>query len=113
MTDCIFCKIASREISSEIVFENDEFTAFKDINPKSKIHILLVPKRHIPRIADISKDDAELMGKMMLQAKLLAEQLGVAESGYKLIINSGPDGGQIVDHLHLHILGGEKVGGAV
>ena len=113
MKDCIFCKIASREIPSDIIFESDEILAFKDIHPKSKIHLLIVPKRHIPRVADIADGDRELMGKLVFQAKLLSEELGIAESGYKLVLNSGPDGGQIIDHLHLHLLGGERVIGIV
>ncbi len=102
--DCIFCKIANKEIKGDIVFENENVIAFNDINPKAPVHILVIPKKHIESMLKIEDNDKELIGELVLSAKKIAEQKGLA--GYKLVINTGRDGGQIVDHLHLHLLGG-------
>ena len=83
--------------------------AFHDIHPKSKVHLLIISKKHIARVSDLAAEDSVLVGRLVYQAKLLAQDFGIAKSGYKLIINTGPDGGQIIDHLHLHLLGGEKI----
>lgn len=113
MSDCIFCKIINKEIPSEIVFENEVAIAFKDINPKARVHVLVVPKKHIASVNVIAEADIELVGKLIYQAKLLASELDIAGSGYKLIFNCGQDGGQAVSHLHLHLLGGEPLAGIV
>ncbi len=111
MEDCIFCKIIKKEILSEIIFEDDEIIVFKDTRPKAKFHFLIVPKKHIESVNQIGEEDAGLAGKMIYRAKLAAKDNGFNESGYKLIFNCGKDGGQVVGHLHLHVLGGEPLGG--
>lgn len=102
--DCIFCKITQKEIPADIVYENDELMIFKDINPKTPIHLLTVPKKHIISVRDMANSDVGLMGKLILEARNAAEKAGL--DGYKLLFNVGRLGGQIVDHVHLHILGG-------
>lgn len=111
--DCIFCKIIKKEIDSEILFEDDDMIVFKDIRPKAPVHLLVVPKKHIASFKDVTADDAELISKLMLKAKEMAEKQGIAESGYKVVINSGKEGGQIIYHLHIHLLGGEPLMGVV
>lgn len=108
--DCLFCKIAKHEIPAKIRFENEEFIAFDDINPKAKIHILLVPKKHIPSVAALKDSDREMVGKLVLKARDIAREEGIDQSGYRLVSNSGTDAGQVVDHIHLHILGRGKLG---
>lgn len=103
--DCIFCKIANKEMPSDVVFENDKVIAFKDIHPKAPFHILVVPKKHIESVDKLQENDKELVGEIVLAAKEIAKSSNI--SGYKLVINVGRDGGQIVDHLHLHLLGGK------
>ena len=105
----LFEKIAAREITARIVHETDELIAFHDVNPQAPVHVLIVPKRVIPRIAEAGPADAELLGKMLLAAREVAQKLGVAESGYRLVINSGRDAGESVPHLHLHLLGGRHL----
>lgn len=102
----IFEKIIAREIPARIVHETDEFIAFHDVNPQAPVHVLIVPKRVIPRIAAASADDAALLGRMLAASGEVAEKLGVAESGYRLVINNGPNAGETVPHLHMHLLGG-------
>lgn len=103
---CVFCKIASHTIPANIRFEDDEMIAFDDIDPHAPIHVLVVSKKHIPSLADIVKTDEKLLGKLLYRCKLLAEELNIADSGYRVTINTGKWGGQIVPHLHLHLLGG-------
>jgi len=110
MQDCLFCKITHREIQAEFVYEDEDFVAFHDIKPRAPVHILIVPKKHIPTMNDITAEDSSLLGRLMLTAKAVAEKTGVASSGYRLIINCGKDGGQVIDHLHLHVLGGTTIG---
>ena len=105
MTDCIFCKISKGEIPSTKVFESDKVFAFLDINPKAKTHILIVPKKHIESIKTLEPEDKDLVAQMIFTAKEIAENEGLR--GYKIVFNVGRDGGQIVDHLHLHLLSGE------
>jgi histidine triad (HIT) family protein len=105
----IFEKIIAREIPARIVHETDEFLAFHDVNPQAPVHVLLVPKRVIPRIAAASADDAALLGRMLAASGEVAKKLGVAESGYRLVINNGPDAGETVPHLHMHLLGGRNL----
>lgn len=106
---CIFCKIAAREINAEIVFQDDRITAFRDINPQAPVHLLIIPNEHIPSLVDLRPEDANLVGEMVLAASVLAEREGVAGSGFRLVMNSGPDAGQTVDHIHLHLLGGRPM----
>lgn len=107
MKDCTFCKIVKGEMESEIVYQDDDFCVFKDVNPKAPIHLLIVPKKHIKSVNEL--DEVNLAGKLVLLAKKLAQKQGIAKSGYRLIINTGPDSGQIVDHLHLHLFGGRPL----
>jgi histidine triad (HIT) family protein len=103
--DCLFCKISKGEIPSEKVFENENVFAFLDINPKAKIHVLIVPKKHIESVKTLEEIDKNLVGEMILAAQKIASEKNM--DGYKLVINVGKDGGQIVDHLHLHLLSGD------
>ena len=102
----LFEKIAAREIPARIVCETEEYLAFHDVNPQAPVHVLIVPKRVIPRLADAEAGDAELLGRMLLATRGIAEAAGVAESGYRVVINNGPDAGESVPHLHIHLLGG-------
>lgn len=107
MSDCLFCKMVAGEIAPSIVFEDDDVLAFNDIAPQAPIHILIIPKKHITTLNDA--DDALLLGKMMQTAAQLAKKLGVAESGYRTVINCNAQGGQAVYHLHIHLLAGRKM----
>jgi len=107
--DCLFCKIASKEINASIVYEDDDFLAFRDINPVAPSHILIIPKRHIETVNELEETDALLMGRMLVIAKKIAAEEGLSD-GYRLVLNCGKDGGQEVFHIHLHLLGGRKMG---
>ena len=109
MKDCIFCKIANSEVKSEIVYEDEMVIAFNDINPKAPVHILIIPKKHIEGVNSLEEKNRETIGQMMLAAKHLAAEKSISESGYRVLVNSGPDSGQVVDHLHFHLLGGEPL----
>ena len=109
MDNCLFCKIIKGEIPSTVVYKDEQVTAFRDINPAAPIHVLVVPKKHIADVNDIVEGDEMLMGHLLRMAKSIAEKEGIAESGYRLIINTGRDSHQEVDHLHLHILGGHSM----
>ena len=106
--DTLFSKIIRREIPADIVYEDDMALAFRDINPQAPIHILVIPKKPIPRLADAVPEDHALMGHLLLTVKRIAEQVGL-ENGYRVVINNGPEAGQTVFHLHLHILGGRQM----
>jgi len=103
--NCIFCKIVDKQQPSDIVYENDKVIAFCDINPKAPVHILIVSKKHIASIKDIEEKDQDLIGEIVYSAKRIAEDQKIDE-GYKLVFNVGRKGGQVIDHLHLHLLGG-------
>ncbi len=105
----IFEKIASREIPADIVFEADDFLAFRDVRPQAPVHVLIIPKRCIPRIDVATGDDVALLGRMLGAAPKIAQLCGVAESGYRLVINNGRDAGESVPHLHIHLLGGRAL----
>ena len=107
--DCIFCKIIAREMGGSPVYQDDEVTAFRDINPQAPTHILIVPNKHLASVSEASAEDQAVLGKMLLIAAKLAQDEGVTESGYRLIINNGPEAGQIVFHLHLHLMAGRKM----
>ncbi|MGF1520640.1 MAG: histidine triad nucleotide-binding protein [Nodosilinea sp.] len=104
--DTIFGKIIRREIPANIVYEDDLCLAFTDVDPKAPTHILVIPKKPIPKLADAAQGDKELLGHLLLTVKVIADQEGLTESGYRVVINTGNDGGQTVFHLHLHLLGG-------
>ncbi|MEA1968831.1 MAG: histidine triad nucleotide-binding protein [Thermodesulfobacteriota bacterium] len=106
--DCLFCKIVKGEIPSEFLFEDDSFVVFKDINPHAPVHLLIVPKRHIRSINDLTDQDKEIVSQMFILAKDMAKEQGVDQSGYKLLFNVEKGGGQVVFHLHLHLMGGWK-----
>jgi len=106
---CIFCKIVAREIPADIVFQDDHLTAFRDINPQAPVHILVVPNEHIPTLVGLRPDQARLVGDMVHAATVLAESEGVAANGFRLVFNTGPEAGQSVDHIHLHLLGGRPM----
>ena len=101
----LFEKIIAREIPAKIVFEDDDAIAFQDVNPQAPVHVLIVPKRVISRLAETNESDQVLLGKLILTATKVAHDLGVSESGYRVVINSGPDAGESVPHLHVHLLG--------
>ncbi len=109
MVDCLFCKIAGKELSSEVVYEDERFLAFKDTNPVSPVHILIIPRKHIETVEHLEAGDKELIGELFLTAKKVAKIQGVSESGYRLTFNVGKNAGQAVDHLHLHLIGGKKL----
>ena len=101
----LFEKIIAREIPAKFVFEDDDVIAFHDVNPQAPVHALIVPKRVIPRLAEANESDQALLGKLILTAMKVARDLGISESGYRVVINSGPDAGESVPHLHVHLLG--------
>jgi histidine triad (HIT) family protein len=107
--DTLFSKIIRREIPADIVYEDDLALAFRDIHPQAPVHILVIPKKTIPKLADAQPEDQALLGHLLLTAKTVAEQQGLTD-GYRVVINTGKDGGQTVYHLHLHILGGRAMG---
>jgi histidine triad (HIT) family protein len=106
--DCIFCKIVAGEIPSKKLFEDDETYAFADIDPKAPVHALIVPKRHFASLEEVDAGEGALLGHLQTVAKKLAHERGLA-NGYRIVINTGPDGGQTVSHLHLHLLGGRQM----
>lgn len=107
--DCIFCKIANGEIPSEIIFEDDDCVAFNDLNPQGPVHFLVVPKKHIGSLAEMTEDDEALFGHMLTVISILANEKGLNEKGYRVVNNCGPDGGQTVDHIHFHVIGGRAM----
>lgn len=109
MADDLFLKIIEREIPADIVYETDELLAFRDISPQAPMHILIIPKEHIPTVNDLDEQHAELVGKMFLVAAELARKEGVSDDGYRLVMNCGNQGGQAVYHIHLHLLGGRQM----
>jgi histidine triad (HIT) family protein len=108
--DTVFGKIIRGEIPAEMVYEDESFCAFKDINPGAPVHVLVLPKKPIPTVLDASEDDRLLLGGLLLAANNVARKLGLAESGFRYVINCGKDGGQLVMHLHIHLLGGRDLG---
>ena len=109
--DCIFCQIIAGKVPSDIIYQDEEVIAFRDINPQAPIHLLIIPKKHIPSIAHLPEAELPLIGHMVNVANQLAEGEGIAEGGYRLVINCGAEGGQLVPHLHLHLLGGRRLSG--
>lgn len=107
MSDCIFCKIIAREIPADIVYEDNNVLVFKDIHPKAPTHLLVVPKRHIDSLAHLTEKDSELAGHLMVSLARVAQQIGL--KGYKVVFNTGKEGGQVVFHIHAHLLGGSTI----
>ena len=111
--DCIFCQIVAGKIPGDIVYQDEEMIAFRDIEPQAPVHLLIVPRRHIPSLAHLPDSETSLIGRMTRVANQLARQENVFESGYRLVINCGKEGAQIVPHLHLHVLGGRELSGTM
>jgi histidine triad (HIT) family protein len=107
--DCLFCKIVNRELPADIVYEDDEFVAFNDISPQAPTHILIIPKAHFSTVNELTENEIDLPGQLVLRAKALAGEKGIAESGYRLIMNCNAEGGQTVYHIHMHLLGGRQL----
>ena len=110
MTDCIFCKLASGEIPTSAVYEDEQVFAFKDNEPKAPVHILMIPKKHFASLSEAEAEDEALLGHIRLVAQKLAAEYGIDKSGYRVLTNCGPDAGQGVFHIHYHLLGGEFLG---
>jgi histidine triad (HIT) family protein len=109
MKDCLFCKMASGDIKPQMVYEDGDLIAFRDIAPQAPVHVLIVPRKHIASLDEAKPEDAELLGKLSLAAQKIARQLGIAASGYRVVMNTNADAGQTVFHIHLHLLGGKKL----
>jgi len=109
MLNCIFCKIAKKEIPAKIVYEDKDLVAFDDIEPKAPVHVLIIPKKHISSVKDLKAEDKELVGEIFLAAPKIAKEKGIAETGYRITLNYGKDAGQTVEHIHFHLLGGHKL----
>jgi histidine triad (HIT) family protein len=109
--DCIFCKIIAGQIPSDLVYKDDKVIAFRDINPMAPVHLLIIPREHIVSLNELGEYQTVLVGHMAQVAKQLAKQQGIATKGYRVVINNGPQGGQVVQHLHMHLLGGRELAG--
>jgi histidine triad (HIT) family protein len=107
--DCIFCKIIAGQIPTEILYQDEEIIAFRDIKPLAPVHLLIVPRKHVPSLNDMKEGDAALVGRMVSVASRLAAEQGIADRGYRLAINCGKEGGQLVPHVHMHLLGGRQL----
>jgi len=108
---CLFCRIVAGDIPSDIVYRDEEFLAFRDVNPQAPKHVIIIPKPHIASLAELTEQQQELIGRLIILATKLAWKEGVAESGYRLTVNCGREGGQIIPHLHFHLIGGRKLSG--
>lgn len=109
MTDCLFCRMVAGEIKPDVVYEDADVLAFRDINPQAPTHVLIIPKRHVATLNDLEPEHAELVGKLFLAARHIAQQEGIAERGYRTVFNCNQDAGQAVFHIHLHLLGGRPL----
>jgi histidine triad (HIT) family protein len=109
--DCIFCHIVSGKIPSDIVYQDEKVLAFRDINPQSPVHILIIPREHFTSLTDITDKEAPMIGHMVVVANQLARDEGISGTGYRLVINCGKQGGQLVPHLHMHVMGGRQLSG--
>lgn len=109
MTDCIFCKIVNGEIPSSKVYEDEYVLCFSDINPEAPVHIVMIPKKHIASLNELTKEDSQIIAHIFMVGKIIAKEKGISESGYRIINNCGEDGGQSVQHLHFHLLGGRMM----
>lgn len=109
MSDCIFCKIIKGDIPCDKVYEDDKVIAFKDINPEAPVHVLIIPKEHISSVNDLSESNCDVISHIFITAKNIAKNMGINESGYRIVNNCGEDGGQTVHHIHFHMLGGRSL----
>ncbi len=110
VSECLFCRIVAKAVPSKAVFEDGEIYAFEDINPQAPVHVLLVPKQHLAHTLDVTDASAHLLGRLVLAANRIARERGVAESGFRLVLNTNQDGGQLIFHLHAHLLAGRPMG---
>ena len=111
--DCIFCRIITGKIPSDVIYQDEGVIAFRDINPQAPVHLLVIPKKHIAYLTDLTEEELPLIGHMVEVANQLAKAEGISETGYRLVINCGQQGGQLVPHLHMHILGGRQLSGHI
>ena len=111
MSDCLFCRIVAGELPAKVLYQDDDVMAFHDINPQAPLHALIIPRKHIATLAELPEEDTELAGKLFQVAKKIAAEQGYAESGYRVIMNCGKHGGQVVYHIHLHLLAGKQLHG--
>ena len=111
--ECIFCQIVAGKIPSEIIYQDEELIAFRDINPQAPTHLLIIPRKHIASLTDLSEAESSLIGDMVNIANQLAKREDISESGYRLVINCGKQGGQLVPHLHMHLIGGRQLSDAL
>jgi histidine triad (HIT) family protein len=109
MDDCLFCKIVNNEIPAELIFEDDRIVAFNDINPQAPIHVLIIPKEHFASLNDIPEEKKDILGHILLRARQIAQNLGIQENGYRIVLNTARDSGQEVFHIHFHLLGGRRM----
>jgi len=109
--DCIFCQIVAGKIASDLVYQDEEVVAFHDIHPQAPVHLLVIPKKHITSLTQLTEEETPLVGHMVNIANQLAKREGISEKGYRLVVNCGQQGGQLVPHLHLHVLGGRQLSG--
>jgi histidine triad (HIT) family protein len=107
---CVFCRIAQGDIPAKVAYQDDQVIAFHDLDPKAPVHVLIIPKAHVANLAAAEREHGATLGHALVIARQLAEELGVAQSGYRVVINTNPDAGQSVDHLHIHLLGGRRLG---
>ena len=108
--NCLFCKIATGQIPATLVFQDDDVVAFRELHPQAKEHILIIPRQHIVSMAELTQEHGPLLARMYIAAQTIAQQLGIEQSGYRVVANVGPDSGQTIFHLHFHLLGGEGLG---
>lgn len=109
MEDCLFCKIVNKEIPAELIFEDDRIVAFNDINPQAPIHILIIPKEHFDSLNDVPEEKNDIFGHILARARQIAQNLGIQERGYRIVLNTARDSGQEVFHIHFHMLGGRRM----
>jgi len=109
MSDCLFCKIIAREVPGSIVYEDERVLAFNDINPQAPTHVLIVPKRHVASLSDLTEDDDRMVGELVRRAAAIARDRGIATGGYRTVFNTNRDAGQTVFHIHLHLIGGRRL----
>jgi histidine triad (HIT) family protein len=107
--ECIFCKIVAGQAPSEMLYQDEQVTAFRDIHPVAPTHVLIIPNQHVASVNDLTVEDEQVIGHLFSVARMLAEQEGIHQSGYRLIVNTGPHAGQLVFHLHLHLIGGQRM----
>jgi len=110
MEDCIFCRIGAGQVPVRLAYQDEQVVAFHDLNPQAPVHVLIIPRRHLPGVKEMAPEDEPLVGHLLRVGSLVAQQLEVGESGFRLVTNSGPDAGQSVMHLHFHLLGGRPLG---